>query len=392
MTPLRTLLAAVAVVGLVGTGAALRSGASPASAAPSVLADGSISDVAERTVDSVVNISTSHAVEAGPASFDPFFSDPFSPGFGDPSDRKAMSKGSGVVVTSSGRILTNAHVVKDADDIKVTLHDGNDYDAKVVGVDPKADLAVIQLKGTLPALKPLTFGDSSALRLGEVVLAIGDPFGVGKSVTMGIVSAKGRGGMGIEEYEDFIQTDAAINPGNSGGALVNLKGELIGINTAIASKSGGYAGIGFAIPTNMARPIMEMLIKDGKVSRGYLGVSIGTATPLIAREEKLGAQHGALIARVERDSPASRAGLTPGDVVTGINGTEIRTGYVLRNSIAMIKPGSTVDLEVVHRDGNKVTIKAKLGELPADDVLRARMQRGLRNQVPQIPQRQRQRP
>ncbi|HMG54618.1 MAG TPA: trypsin-like peptidase domain-containing protein [Kofleriaceae bacterium] len=389
MTPLRTLLAAVAVVGLVGTGAALRSGASPASAAPSVLADGSISDVAERAVDSVVNISTSHTIEAGPASFDPFFSDPFSPGFGDPSDRKAMSKGSGVVVTSSGRILTNAHVVRDADDIKVTLHDGNDYDAKVVGVDPKADLAVIQLKGTLPALKPLAFGDSSALRLGEVVLAIGDPFGVGKSVTMGIVSAKGRGGMGIEEYEDFIQTDAAINPGNSGGALVNLKGELIGINTAIASKSGGYAGIGFAIPTNMARPIMEMLIKDGKVSRGYLGVSIGTATPLIAREEKLGAQHGALIARVERDSPASRAGLTPGDVVTGINGTEIRTGYVLRNTIAMIKPGSSVDLDVVHKDGAKATIKAKLGELPADDVLRARMQRGLRNQVPQIPQRQR---
>jgi Do/DeqQ family serine protease len=392
MTPLRTLLAAVAVVGLVGTGAALRSGANPASAAPVALADGSISDVAERVVDSVVNISTSHAIEAGPASFDPFFSDPFSPGFGDPSDRKAMSKGSGVVVTSSGRILTNAHVVKDADDIKVTLHDGNDYDAKVVGVDPKADLAVIQLKGTLPALKPLTFGDSSALRLGEVVLAIGDPFGVGKSVTMGIVSAKGRGGMGIEEYEDFIQTDAAINPGNSGGALVNLKGELIGINTAIASKSGGYAGIGFAIPTNMARPIMEMLIKDGKVSRGYLGVSIGTATPVIAREEKLGAQHGALIARVEADSPASRAGLTAGDVVTGINGAEIRTGYVLRNTIAMIKPGSTVDLEVVHRDGNKATIKAKLGELPADNVLRERMQRGLRNQVPQIPQRQRQRP
>jgi len=388
MTPLRTLLAAVAVVGLVGTGAALRSGASPASAAPSALTDNSISDVAERVVDSVVNISTSHAVEAGPASFDPFFSDPFSPGFGDPSDRKAMSKGSGVVVTSSGRILTNAHVVKDADDIKVTLHDGNDYDAKVVGVDPKADLAVIQLKGALPALKPLTFGDSAALRLGEVVLAIGDPFGVGKSVTMGIVSAKGRGGMGIEEYEDFIQTDAAINPGNSGGALVNLKGELIGINTAIASKSGGYAGIGFAIPTNMARPIMEMLIKDGKVSRGYLGVSIGTATPVIAREEKLGAQHGALIAGVEADSPASRAGLAAGDVVTGINGAEIRTGYVLRNTIAMVKPGSTVDLEVVHRDGSKATIKAKLGELPSDSVMRGRMQRGLRNQAPQ----QRQRP
>src|SRR3954470_20850689 len=288
MTPLRTLLAAAAVAGLIGAGAALHPGATPAhaapSAAPSVLTDSSIPDVAERVFDSVVNISTSHVVEAGPAAFDPFFSDPFSPGFGDPGDRKAMSKGSGVIITASGRILTNAHVVKDADDIRVTLQDGNDYDAKVVGVDPKADLAVIQLKGNVPALKPLTFGDSSSLRLGDVVLAVGDPFGVGKSVTMGIVSAKGRGGMGIEEYEDFIQTDAAINPGNSGGALVNLKGELVGINTAIASKSGGYAGIGFAIPTNMARPIMEMLIKDGRVVRGYLGVGIGTVTPSVAKE------------------------------------------------------------------------------------------------------------
>jgi Do/DeqQ family serine protease len=391
MTPLRTLLAAVAVVGLVGTGAALRSGPSPASAAPppSVLTDGSIPDVAERVVDSVVNISTSHVVETGPAVFDPFFSDPFSPGFGDQGDRKAMSKGSGVIVTASGRILTNAHVVKDADDIKVTLHDGNDYDAKVVGVDPKADLAVIQLKGAPSSLRPLTFGDSSQLRLGEVVLAIGDPFGVGKSVTMGIVSAKGRGGMGIEEYEDFIQTDAAINPGNSGGALVNLKGELIGINTAIASKSGGYAGIGFAIPTNMARPIMEMLIKDGKVSRGYLGVSIGTVTPALAKEQKLAAQRGALIAGVEDGSPASRAGLSEGDVVVALNGTEIKTGDVLRNSIAMIKPGTTVDLDVVHRAGNKATIKAKLGELPSDSVLRGRQMRQRQLQQQQQQQQQR---
>jgi serine protease Do len=391
MTPLRTLLAAAAVVGLVGAGAALRPGASPAhaspaTASPSVLTDSSIPDVAERVVDSVVNISTSHMVETGPASFDPFFSDPFSPGFGEPGDRKAMSKGSGVIATTSGRILTNAHVVKDADDITVTLHDGNDYEAKVVGVDPKADLAVLQLKGNLPALKPITFGDSSTLRLGEVVLAIGDPFGVGKSVTMGIVSAKGRGGMGIEEYEDFIQTDAAINPGNSGGALVNLRGELVGINTAIASKSGGYAGIGFAIPTSMARPIMEMLIKDGKVSRGYLGVSIGTATPAIAKQEKLGTQHGAVVAGVDPNGPAARAGLAEGDVVVGLNGTEIRTGYVLRNTIAMTKPGTTVDLEVIHRSGNKATLKAKLGELPADNVVRARPAAKQRRQPPQQPQ------
>jgi serine protease Do len=388
MTPLRTLLAAAAVVGLIGTGAALRLGPTAAHATPSVLTDGSIPDVAERVVDSVVNISTSHAVEAGPASFDPFFSNPFSPGFGDPGDRKAMSKGSGVIVTASGRILTNAHVVKDAEDIKVTLHDGNDYDAKVIGVDPKADLAVIQLKGNVPVLKPLMFGDSSTLRLGDVVLAIGDPFGVGKSVTMGIVSAKGRGGMGIEEYEDFIQTDAAINPGNSGGALVNLKGELIGINTAIASKSGGYAGIGFAIPTNMARPIMEMLIKDGKVSRGYLGVSIGTVTPLIAKEYNLTTQRGALIAGVDPKGPASRIGLVEGDVVVGLNGTEIRTGDVLRNTIAMIKPGTTVELQVVRKAGNKETVKAKLGELPADNVVPARQLRQRQN--PQRRQQQQQ--
>ncbi len=372
MTPLRTILAAAAVVGLVGTGAALRLGPTVAHATPSVLADGTIPDVAERVFDSVVNISTSHVIEAGPASFDPFFSDPFSPGFGDPGDRKAMSMGSGVIVTASGRILTNAHVVKDADDIKVTLHDGNDYDAKVLGVDPKADLAVIQLTGKVPALKPLAFGDSSAMRLGDVVLAVGDPFGVGKSVTMGIVSAKGRGGMGIEEYEDFIQTDAAINPGNSGGALVNLKGELIGINTAIASRSGGYAGIGFAIPTNMARPIMDQLIKDGKVSRGYLGVSIVTVTPALAKEHNLPAQHGAILRDIDPNGPAAKSGLTSGDTVVGLNGSEVKNSDVLRNTIAMIKPGTTVDIDVIHKDGSKGAVKAKLGELPADNVVPAR--------------------
>jgi serine protease Do len=383
MSPFRHLLTAAAVIGLVGTGAALRpSHAAPV--APTVLTDAAIPDIAERVVESVVNISTSHVMQTGPASFDPFFSDPFSPGYGDPGDRKAMSKGSGVIVTASGRILTNAHVVKDADDIKVTLHDGNDYDAKIIGTDPKADLAVLQLKGPLPVLKPLTFGDSSTLRLGEVVLAIGDPFGVGKSVTMGIVSAKGRGGMGIEEYEDFIQTDAAINPGNSGGALVNLKGELVGINTAIASKSGGYAGIGFAIPTNMARPIMDMLIKDGKVSRGYLGVGIGTVTPSIAKENNLAAQRGAFISRIDPSGPAAKTTLAQGDIVVGIDGVEIKNGDVLRNTIAMIKPGTTVELQVVHKNGAKGNVKAKLGELPADNVIPAER---LRQQ--QRPQRQR---
>jgi serine protease Do len=370
MTRTRKLLAAVAVLGLSGTGAALRPGLSPAYAAPPVvMTDASIPDIAERVVDSVVNISTSKAVRGGPAETDPFFTDPDSPGFGTrPSQRRLSSMGSGVIVTSGGRILTNAHVVQGADDIKVTVQDGTDYEATIVGIDPKADVAVLQLKGKVPPLKPLAFGDSSQLRLGEVVLAIGNPFGVGKSVTMGIVSAKGRGNMGIEEYEDFIQTDAAINQGNSGGALVNLKGELVGINTAIASRSGGYQGIGFAIPSNMARPIMDMLVKDGKVVRGFLGVNIQTVTSQLAREHNLGATRGAVVADVQPNSPAAKAGLVTGDVIVALNGSEIRSGDVLRNTIALIKPGTTVDLEVVGRGApaKKKVVKAQLGELPDD--------------------------
>jgi Do/DeqQ family serine protease len=364
MKPFRHLIAVAAVVGLVGGGADLRLGSTPAQAAPSALTDASIPDIAERVVDSVVNISVAHAVKGGPAASDPFYTDPDSPSYGVAPQKRQGSKGSGVIVNATGRILTNAHVVSGADDIVVTLHDGTDHSAKVVGIDSKADLAVIQLKGKMPQLKPLPFGDSNTLRLGEVVLAIGDPFGVGKSVTMGIVSAKGRGNMGIEEYEDFIQTDAAINPGNSGGALVNLRGELVGINTAIASKSGGYAGIGFAIPTSMAKPIMEMLVKDGKVVRGYLGVSIATVTSQLANKYKLGASRGAFVESVQDDSPAHKAGLVEGDVIVAINGSEVRSSDVLRNTIAMIKPGTTVDLQVVARSSTKKVIKAKLAALP----------------------------
>ena len=366
MTPLRTLLASVAVVGFVGAGAMVAQGPTPAHANPA-LQHQPISDVAERVVDSVVNIST-HGTSKGPAAWDPFFTDPDSPYYGmQPSARQQMSKGSGVIVSASGRILTNAHVVKGASDITVTLQDGTELEAKLVGADHKADLAVLQLEGQFPTLKPIAFGDSDALRLGEVVLAVGDPFGVGKSVTMGIVSAKGRGGMGIEEYEDFIQTDAAINPGNSGGALVNMRGELVGINTAIASPNRGYAGIGFAIPTTMARPIMDMLIKDGKVSRGFLGVNIATVTSALAKEHKLPATRGALVAKVQPDSPAAKAGLEEGDVVVALNGTEVRSGDVLRNTIAMTSPGTTVNLEVVRKQQGKIVVKAKLGELPSDD-------------------------
>ena len=197
-------------------------------------------------------------------------------------------------------------------------------------------------------------------------MAVGDPFGVGKSVTMGIVSAKGRSGMGIEDYEDFIQTDAAINPGNSGGALVNLKGELVGINTAIASPTGGYAGIGFAIPTNMARPIMDELVKNGKVSRGYLGVSITGATPDLAKEYSLGAARGAVVTSVQRNSPAAKAGLEEGDVITKINGAEVRSSDVFTRTVGGIKPGSVIELTVATQKNGTKTIKATLDELPED--------------------------
>ncbi len=370
MTKLRqTLLALSVMTGMVAGGVALSPDVTPAWAAPGAVAltDASIPDVAERVVDSVVNIQT-HSVQKGPAAFDPFFNDERSPFFGqEPSRKRQMSKGSGVIVSASGRILTNAHVVNGASEITVALHDGTELLAKVIGIDKKADLAVLQLQGTnLPTLKPIAFGDSGDLRLGEVVLAVGDPFGVGKSVTMGIVSAKGRSGMGIEDYEDFIQTDAAINPGNSGGALVNLKGELVGINTAIASPTGGYAGIGFAIPTNMARPIMEELVKHGKVSRGYLGVSITSSTPDLAKEYNLAATRGAVVTDVQRNSPAAKAGLAEGDVIIKINGIEVRTSDVFTRTVGGIKPGTVVELTVATPKNGTKTIKATLGELPED--------------------------
>jgi Do/DeqQ family serine protease len=369
MKSYRNWIAAAAVTGLIGTGAVMHAQleVTPAYAqrAPAGLTDASIPDVAERVVDSVVNISTAKAVRGfGVADADPFFTDPDSPGYGrEPNAKQQASKGSGVVISSQGRILTNSHVVNGADDITVTLQDGTEHQATIIGQDPRADLAVLQLKGKVSGLKPLVFGDSNSLRLGEVVLAVGDPFGVGKSVTMGIVSAKGRSGMGIEDYEDFIQTDAAINPGNSGGALVNLKGELVGINTAIASKSGGYAGIGFAIPSNMAKPIMDMLVKDGKVVRGYLGVNIQTVTAQLARDNKLPAARGVYIGGVDPNGPAAKAGLSEGDIVTGFNGVEVKNGDVLRNTIAMMRPGTTVDLEVVRNNVGKRVIKAKLADL-----------------------------
>jgi Do/DeqQ family serine protease len=352
----RNLLIAVALVAG-GT-------SSVAYAHPAPPADNSIADVAERVVESVVNIDIEAEVPV-----DPFFATMF----GD-DVQKMSGKGSGVIITANGRILTNAHVVAQADTIKVTLHDGTEVPAKVIGKDARADLAVIQLEGKFPPLKPIPMGDSSQVRLGEVVLAIGDGLGVGKSVSMGIISAKGRGSR-LAEYEDFLQTDAAINPGNSGGALVNMKGELIGINTAIATRTGGYQGIGFAIPTNMAKPIMEALMRDGKVTRGYLGVGIATVSPMMAKKYGLGSDKGVLIAGVEARGPAAKAGLVEGDVVTAMNGSEVKTDDALRKMIGNAKPGTTVELQVVHRNGKMSTIKAKLGELPDDEPAMGRSQK-----------------
>jgi len=351
--------------------------ASPAT--PAALSGTNLSDVAERVVDSVVNVSTTREVKMGPATFDPFFNDPDSPFYMSPDQRKVSSLGSGVVVGDRGRILTNAHVIDGADQIKVTLKDGTELDAKLVGVDKRSDLAVLQLQGDVPRLHALPIGDSSKLRLGEVVLAVGDPFGIGQTVTMGIVSAKGRAQVGIEDYEDFIQTDAAINPGNSGGALVNMRGELVGINTAILSRSGGYQGIGFAIPTNMARPIMDELVKSGHVSRGYLGVGIATLDRDLARQKRLTVTRGVLVSSVERGTPAARAGLVADDVITGVDGHPITDRGHLRNLIAMKGAGAKVTLDVVRgRHARKVDVV--LAALPDPQQQAQQQQRQLRQQ------------
>ena len=328
----------------------------------------SVADVAERALPSVVNIATTRKgrqAQASPFMRDPFFREFFHRfGGGKPSPRQERSLGSGVIVSADGVVLTNNHVVKGAATIRVTLSNKREYLAKVVGTDPKSDLAVLRLKGA-KNLRPMRLGDSDKLRLGDVVLAIGNPFGVGQTVTMGIVSAKGRANMGIVDYEDFIQTDAAINPGNSGGALVNLRGELVGINTAILSRTGGYQGIGFAIPSNMVQPIMASLLKRGKVVRGWLGVVIQEVNSDLKQALKLPTQRGILIADVDTRGPARRAGLKRGDLVVKINGRAVDSTGKLRNIVAAAGAHSTVQLEY-YRGGKLKTLRIKLAEQPAN--------------------------
>ncbi len=330
-----------------------------------------LADVAEGAVASVVNISATRMVRSQRRSGmrgAPGLRDFFGPR-GPSAPQLQQGSGSGVIVQADGVILTNHHVVEGAEEVRVTLSDGREFDANVVGTDPQSDLAVLRLKGDVSGLTAIAFGDSSALRLGEVVLAIGNPFGVGQTVTMGIVSAKGRSRMGIVDYEDFIQTDAAINPGNSGGALVNMRGELVGINTAILSRSGGYQGIGFAIPATMASPIMNSLLSDGKVARGWLGVAIQTVDQDLAEAIGGGIERGVLISDITADSPAARAGLKRGDVILALDGEALQDSSQLRNRVAARGPGAKVALTIL-RDGQQRDVTVELGALSKSPLAR----------------------
>jgi len=325
-----------------------------------------MAEIAEAVKPAIVNISTTRTIKIqGRDQFldDPFFKRFFGDQFKMPKERKTAGLGSGVIVSSDGYILTNYHVIKDADEIKVLLSDKRDFKGKVIGTDPKTEIAVIKIEATnLPTIK---WGDSNRLKVGEIVLAIGNPYGLNQTVTMGIVSAVGRANVGIAEYEDFIQTDAAINPGNSGGAMVNVKGELVGINTAIFSTSGGYQGIGLAIPSDMAKDVMDSLIAKGKVVRGWLGVSVQSITPELAKQFNLKEEKGALVGDVVEESPAEKAGIQRGDIITSYEGKKIDEPYQLRNMVANTSPGKEVELTIVREITTK-TIKVTISEQPAE--------------------------
>ncbi len=337
----------------------------------------SFAPVVKRVAPSVVKI---HVVERAKNVTAPalpqFFNDPvFRQFFGDQLNQLGGQQrivqppqeglGSGVIVSADGYVLTNHHVVNGADVIKVTLTDGREFTAKVIGADPASEIAVVKIDGKdLPAI---TFADSDRIEVGDRVLAVGNPFGIGQTVTGGMVSALGRATLGLD-YEDFIQTDAAINPGNSGGALVDVSGRLVGINTAILSRSGGSQGIGFAIPANLARNILEQLVATGRVVRGYIGASLQDVTPALAEGFRLKGRDGALVAEVMSGSPAERAGLKSGDVIVRLNGKAVMDSRHLKLSVASLAPASTATVEVV-RDGDTKKIDLKIGDRPGEKEL-----------------------
>jgi len=322
-----------------------------------IYADGkelpSLAPMLEQVTPAVVNIATEGKVQL---RMNPLFSDPFFRRFfnvpDQPIERKTQSLGSGVIVDAKrGLVLTNNHVIANALQITVTLSDGRQLEAELVGTDPQTDVAVVKIP--TEDLVDIKVADSDELRVGDFVVAIGEPFGLGQTVTSGIVSALSRSGLGIEEFENFIQTDASINPGNSGGALVNLRGELVGINTAIFSQSGGNIGIGFAIPINLAMQIAEQLLENGKVQRGFLGVSAQDLTPALIEAFGLNQNKGAVITSVDEDSPAGKAGLQPGDILVKINGRDVKNAGDVRNSFGLLTIGERVVFDILRAGKNK---------------------------------------
>jgi serine protease Do len=386
--PIRNRIAMVLTVASLGAGAAWGVNQSLDAGSPKLNAveltiderplprenkDNSYAAVIQRVGPSVVQIDTTGKARTASAPADvPGLNHPFFRRFFEENARPQMREmprprgmGSGVVVTADGYILTNNHLVEDADTVKITFQDGRELDATIVGKDPKTDVAVLKVHAT--DLPFITMANSEQLEVGDLVLAIGNPFGIGQTVTMGIVSATGRATLGLD-YEDFIQTDAAINPGNSGGALIDTAGRLVGINTAILSRSGGNHGIGFAIPANLARDVMGSLVADGRVTRGYLGVMIQDITPALAKAFSLEDDKGALIGDVVPDGPADKAGLRNGDVILKFNNDEIKDSRRLKFAVASVAPGKTVPVRIL-RNGEVEQIEVTVRELPEDRAL-----------------------